>query len=98
MGINELKGTIDGALVDGSRLMAEIILAGQEADVQPHVSQRAIERMLECLKTGTQMRSLAISTHHDLRKIMGQLNLEEVGWGDMGPTTGLAGYEAVGIS
>jgi len=98
MGINELKGTIDGALADGSRLMAEIILAGQEAEVAPQVSQRAIERILECLKTGAAMRSLAISTHHDLRKIMGQLDLEAVGWGDMGPTTGLAGYEAAGIS
>ena len=98
IGINELKSTIDGALADGSRLMADIILAGQEASVQPHVSQRAIERILECLKTGAEMRSLAISTHHDLRKIMGQLNLEEVGWGDMGPTTGLASYEAAGIN
>ena len=98
IGINDLKATIDGALVDGGRLMAEIILAGREAEVQPHVSQRAIERILNCLKTGAAMRSLAISTHHDLRKIMGQLDLQQVGWGDMGPTIGLADYETAGVS
>ena len=82
IGINDLKGTIDGALADGSRLMADILCAGQEAKVLPQTSQRAIERMLECLKAGIEMRALAIATHHDLRKIMGQVDLEAVGYGD----------------
>ena len=98
VGINGLKTTIDGALADGGRLMADILTAGQEGKILPQMSQRAIERMHECLRAGIEMRALAIATHHDLRKIMGQLNLEEVGWGDMGPTTGLASYEAAGIN
>jgi len=86
IGINELKSTIDGALADGSRLMADILCAGHEAKVLPQVSQRAIERMHECLKAGIEMRALAIATHHDLRKIMGRTNLPAVGFGDMEPS------------
>ncbi len=88
IGINELKTTIDGALADGSRLMADIILAGQEAGVLPNVSQRAFERIHECLRAGLEMRALAVNTHHDLRKIMGKLDMEAVGFGDVGPTPG----------
>jgi hypothetical protein len=88
IGINELKVTIDGALADGSRLMAEIITAGQEARVLPQTSQRAIERIHACLKAGLEMRALAVASHHDLRKIMGVLDLREVGWGDMGESPG----------
>lgn len=84
IGINGLKGTIDGALADGGRLLAEICTAGQEGGVLPQVSQGAIERMHDCLKAGIEMRALAIATHHDLRKIMGRLNLVELGWGDTG--------------
>jgi hypothetical protein len=82
IGINDLKSTIDGALADGSRLMAEILNAGQEAKVLPQLSQRAIERMHDCLRAGIEMRALAIATHHDLRKVMGQIDLEAVGYGD----------------
>jgi len=85
-GINELKTTIDGALADGSRLMAEILNAGQEARVLPQTSQRAIERIHACLKAGLEMRALAVATHHDLRKILGGIDLVEVGWGDTGPS------------
>jgi hypothetical protein len=83
MSINELKTTIDGALADGSRLMADMLCAGQETKTLPQLSQRAIERMHECLKAGITMRALAIETHHDLRKIMGQTDLIAVGYGDM---------------
>jgi hypothetical protein len=94
IGINELKTTIDGALADGGRLMADIICAGQEARVLPQISQRVIERMHECLKVGIEMRALAISTHHDLRKIMGQLDMEAVGFGDTDPSPAMpAGNE-----
>jgi hypothetical protein len=85
-GIHDLKGTIDGALADGSRLMADILCAGHEAKVLPQMSQRAIERMHECLKAGIEMRALAIATHHDLRKIMGKLDLRAVGYGDVDPS------------
>jgi hypothetical protein len=27
------------------------------------------------------MRALAVATHHDLRKIQGRINMEELGWG-----------------
>jgi len=81
MGINDLEGVIDGALADGSRLLGDILLAGQEGHILPQVTQRAIERMHECLKAGIEMRSLAISTHHDLRKIQGRINWVELGWG-----------------
>jgi hypothetical protein len=84
IGINELKSTIDGALADSSRLMAEILIAGQEAHILPQATQRAVERIHACLTAGLEMRSLAIATHHDLRKIMGRTNLTEVGWGDLG--------------
>lgn len=86
IGINDLKGTIDGALADGGRLMADILVAGRDGRVLPQMSQRAIERMHECLKAGIEMRALAIQTHHDLRKIMGKLDLEAIGWGDFEPT------------
>jgi hypothetical protein len=86
MGINNLKGTIDGALADGSRLMADILSAGQEARVLPQMSQHVIERMHECLRAGIEMRSLAISTHHDLRKIMGKIDMQAVGYGDTDPS------------
>ena len=86
IGINELKTTIDGALADGGRLMADILVAGQEGKILPQMTQRAIERMHECLKSGIEMRALAIATHHDLRKIMGQIDLVELGWGDTGPS------------
>jgi hypothetical protein len=88
IGINELKGTIDGALADSGRLLADILTAGQEAGILPQTTQRAIERMHECLSAGIQMRALAIMTHHDLRKIVGRVNLAEVGWGDTGPSPG----------
>lgn len=84
IGINELKGTIDGALADSGRLMADILVAGQDGKILPQVSQRAIERMHECLKAGIEMRALAIATHHDLRKIMGKTDLAAIGWGDVG--------------
>jgi hypothetical protein len=42
--------------------------------------------MHECLRAGIEMRALAISTHHDLRKIMGRIDLQAVGYGDVGPT------------
>ncbi|WP_294394473.1 hypothetical protein [uncultured Sphingomonas sp.] len=84
IGINDLKTTIDGALVDGGKLMGDIITAGQQAGTLPQTSQRAIERMHECLRAGIEMRALAIATHHDLRKIMGQTDLEAVGFGDLG--------------
>jgi hypothetical protein len=84
--INDLKSTIDGALADGGRLMADMLNAGQEAGVLPQTSQRAIERMLECLKAGIEMRALAIATHHDMRKIMGKMDLDVVGFGDVGPS------------
>jgi hypothetical protein len=88
IGINDLKGTIDGALADGGRLMADILVAGQEGRILPQTTQRAIERMHECLKAGIEMRALAIATHHDLRKIMGRIDLVELGWGDTGPSPG----------
>jgi len=89
IGINDLKTTIDGALADGSRLMADILNAGQEAKVLPQISQRAIERMHDCLKAGIEMRALAIATHHDLRKIMGKIDLDAVGYGDTDPSPDL---------
>jgi len=82
MGINGLEEVIDGALADGSRLLGDILLAGQEGHILPQVTQRAIERMHECLKAGIEMRSLAISTHHDLRKINGQIDWVALGWGN----------------
>ena len=82
IGINGIEQTIDGALADGSRLLAEILNAGQEGHILPQVTQRAIERMHKCLKAGIEMRSLAIATHHDLRKIMGQIDMVALGWGD----------------
>jgi hypothetical protein len=91
IGINDLKSTIDGALADGSRLMAEILNAGQEAKVLPQLSQRAIERMHDCLRAGIEMRALAIATHHDLRKVMGQIDLEAVGYGDTETSPAAAG-------
>jgi hypothetical protein len=93
IGINELKTTIDGALADSGRLMADIIVAGQDGGVLPQVSQRAIERMHECLKAGIEMRALAISAHHDLRKIMGKTDLSAVGWGDVGNSPHISGDE-----
>ena len=84
IGINELKSTIDGALADSGRLLADILVAGQDGNILPQASQRALERMHECLKAGIEMRALAIATHHDLRKIMGRTDLIAVGWGDMG--------------
>jgi len=86
IGITELKTTIDGALADGSRLMADILSSGQEAHVLPQMSQRVIERMHECLKAGIEMRALAITTHHDLRKIMGKIDMQAVGYGDVDPS------------
>ena len=88
IGINELKSTIDGALADSSRLLAEILTAGQEGGILPQMTQRTIERMHECLRAGIEMRSLAIDTHHDLRKIMGRIDMAAVGWGDAGPSPG----------
>jgi hypothetical protein len=82
MGINGLEEVIDGALADGSRLLSDILLAGQEAKILPQVTQRAIERMHECLKAGIEMRSLAISAHHDLRKIQGRIDWAALGWGN----------------
>lgn len=81
MGINGLEEVIDGALADGSRLLSEILMAGQEGRILPQITQRAIERMHECLRAGIEMRSLAVSTHHDLRKIMGKIDMVELGWG-----------------
>ena len=98
IGINELKTTIDGALADSSRLMADMLCAGQEAKVLPQRSQRAIERMHECMRAGIEMRSLAIATHNDLRKIMGKLDLQAVGFGDMGPTPSAAIYEEMDMN
>jgi len=86
IGINELKSTIDGALADSGRLLAEILTAGQEGGILPQITQRAIERMHECLRAGIEMRSLAIDTHHDLRKIMGRIDMVALGWGDGGPS------------
>lgn len=82
MGINGLEEVIDGALADGSRLMTDILLAGQEGHILPQVTQRAIERMHECLKAGIEMRALAVATHHDLRKINGRIDWAELGWGN----------------
>ena len=81
-GINGLEGVIDGALADGSRLLTDMLMAGQEGHILPQVTQRAIERMHDCLKAGIEMRALAISTHHDLRKIMGKIDMVELGWGN----------------
>jgi hypothetical protein len=81
MGINNLEGVIDGALADGGRLFTDILMAGQEGKILPQITQRAIERMHECLKAGIEMRALAVATHHDLRKIQGRINMEELGWG-----------------
>lgn len=81
MGINGLETVIDGALADGSRLMTDILLAGQEGKILPQVTQRAIERMHECLKAGIEMRALAVATHHDLRKIQGRIDMDALGWG-----------------
>ena len=82
MGINGLEEVIDGALADGGRLLSDILLAGQEGHVLPQVTQRAVERLHECLKAGIEMRSLAISTHHDLRKINGRIDWAALGWGN----------------
>jgi len=81
-GIHALESTIDGALADGGRLMADMLNAGQEVGVRPQISQRALERMHECLKAGIAMRAQIIATHHDLRKIMGQVDLQALGYGD----------------
>ena len=81
-GINGLEGVIDGALADGSRLLTDMLMACQEGRLLPQMTQRAIERMHECLKAGIEMRSLAISTHHDLRKVMGRIDMVELGWGN----------------
>ena len=92
IGINGIEDTIDGALADGSRLLAEILNAGQEGHILPQITQRAIERMHECLKAGIEMRALAIATHHDLRKVMGQIDMVALGWGDGNgcpPATGI---------
>jgi len=88
IGITELKSTIDTALADGGRLMADMLNAGQEAGILPQVTQRAIERVHQCLKAGLEMRALAIATHHDLRKIKSGLDLDAVGFGDAGNTPG----------
>lgn len=82
IGINGLEEVIDGALVDGSRLLTEILTAGQEGKILPQITQRAVERMHECLKAGIEMRALAVAAHHDLRKIQGRINMVELGWGN----------------
>lgn len=94
LGITDLKSTIDTALADGSRLMADMLNAGQEAGILPQISQRAIERVHQCLKVGLEMRALAIATHHDLRKIKNGLDLEAVGFGDAGNSPGITDDEA----
>jgi len=81
MGINDLEGVIDGALVDGSRLLGDILAAGQEGQILPQITQRAIERVHECLKAGIEMRALAVAAHHDLRKIQGRIDMVALGWG-----------------
>jgi len=91
VGINMLEATIDNALADGGRLMAEMLKAGQEVGVLPQVSQRAIERMHECLKAGIEMRAQVIATHHDLRKIMTKVDFQALGYGDESDCPGSGG-------
>jgi hypothetical protein len=74
---------IDMALAGKGELVAKILRASWAAGLPPARVQRALDLALKSLGDGVSMRMNAYRAHHELAEIMGELNLQELGWGDL---------------
>ena len=97
-GIRRIEGSIDAMMAEGAMLLAKSLRATQEAGVAPAFAHRAIKRQMSMLSTALEMRELAFTAHQDMRGVLKKVDLDVVGWGDMGPSPPMAldGAETLG--
>lgn len=76
------KKSIDAALQEGGRLVAQVIAANEEAGLHPVHTQDALSEIVAGLSDTISLRGRAIRSHNDLGQVVGELDLKELGWGD----------------
>lgn len=76
------KKSIDTALLQGGQLVAQVISANQEAGLHPVHTQDALAEIVAGLSDTISLRGRAIRSHEDLGRVVGKLDLIELGWGD----------------
>jgi hypothetical protein len=84
---NQLQGveaSYDDALADSGEMIGKIIRAAREGDVPLARIQKTLRLLNASITKGLDARADAHRFHHDLRQIMGTLDMRELGWGDTG--------------
>jgi hypothetical protein len=76
------KKSIDAALQQGGQLVAQVISANEEAGLHPVHTQDALAEIVAGLSETISLRGRAIRSHDDLGRVVDQLDLVELGWGD----------------
>ena len=82
-GVRSLERLNDDMLAGGGALLASMIHANRLAGAAPELGQPAIRATIEWLNAMASMREMAIGAHAELRAAAGQVNLREMGWGDL---------------
>lgn len=76
------KRKIEETIKEGSQLVAQVVAANQEAGLHPAHTQEALAEIVAGLAETVAVRGRAIRSHDELGRVMGKLDLQELGWGD----------------
>lgn len=94
-GIRRVEGAIDTMLADAASLIGRTVRAGNEAGLAPAFTQRALQRQTAMIETAMKLRELAFTCHNDLRTVLKRVDIDTVGWGDLGSSPPAAMDDAV---
>jgi hypothetical protein len=83
--IQSIEASVDASLALQGELIAKLVRANEQAQVPPRLSQRVLTRALEGMSLSLKQRQLFIRQHAELQQIAGAVDLEVLGWGDLGP-------------
>lgn len=83
-GIRRIEASIDDVIAEAATLIAKSIRANKAAGIAAPFTQKALQRQLSLMSTGAQMRELAYTAHQDMRNVLKRVDIDVVGWGDVG--------------
>lgn len=81
--VKHLERLNDDMLASGGALLASVMEANRLAGAKPELGQPAIRATLDWLNAMVAARERGIGAHAEFRTAVGQVNLREMGWGDL---------------
>lgn len=84
--IRRIEASIDDVLAEGATLIAKSLRANRAAGLASPFTQKALQRQMSLMSAGMQMRELAYTAHQDMRNVLKRVDIDVVGWGDVGPS------------